>query len=149
MKRKSNQRGAVLAEFAIALMPMLIAFFGFVQFAQLATADLYMRHAAICAARAAAVMQDDNNPGPHSPQQAGTEAAAEQALGKWARSQLLAPPTVEIAGGGMSGQFVSVTVTAPLTCRVPLGKMIACGGSTRSLSHTARFPAQGARYEAD
>jgi len=147
MKLKSDQRGAVLAEFAVALMPMLITFFGFVQYAQVATADLYMRHAAICAARAAAVMQDDSNPGPHSEQQKGTEAAAEQALGKWERSGLLGTPSVEISGGGTSGQFVTVTVRAEVQCRVPLGKIIACQGSTRSLSRTARFPAQGARYE--
>ena len=147
MKFANDQRGAVLAEFALALMPMLLTFFGFVQFAQLATADLYVRHAAICAARAAAVMQDANNPGEHSPQQSGSEAAAEQAMGKWARSGLLGVPSVSITGGGTSGEFVSATVTVPVTCRVPLGKMLACGGSTKSLSHTARFPAQGARYQ--
>ncbi len=147
MKFSTDQRGAVLAEFALVLMPLLFTFFGFVQYAQLATADLYVRHAAICAARAAAVMQDDNNPGDHSPQQSGSEAAAEQAMGKWARSGLLGVPSVSISGGGTGGEFVTATVTVPVTCRVPLGNMMACKGASTSLSHTARFPAQGARYE--
>ena len=154
MKFVKDQRGAVLAEFAVVAMPLFATFFGFVQLAQYATADLYVRHAANVAARAAAVMSEAHNPGTHSPMNDGTLKAATIALGTWADPIKLGNSNVRLKDvgvdindpGGAEG-MTSVTVNATYVCKIPLGKLLVCGADgKRTVSHTARFPKQGARY---
>lgn len=55
-----DTRGAVYVEFLVAIMPVLIFFFGLLQLALIYTAQLVVQHAAARAARAAVVVLDDD-----------------------------------------------------------------------------------------
>src|SRR5436190_22180757 len=46
-KLRSDKRGAVLAEHVIAIVPILMTFFTFVQLSKVATARLVVKHSAI------------------------------------------------------------------------------------------------------
>jgi hypothetical protein len=60
MKRvRFDSRGVVMMEFIIAILPVLIAFLGFVQLAFLAMAKLSVHHAAALATRAATVVLEE------------------------------------------------------------------------------------------
>jgi hypothetical protein len=54
-----DRRGVVMAEFVIALLPILLLFLGFTQYCFLAMARLSVRHAAALAARAAVVVIEE------------------------------------------------------------------------------------------
>src|SRR5947208_5397411 len=60
-KLGKDRRGAVLAEFVIAIVPILTMFFTFTQLAHLATARLVLKHGAIVGARAASVITNGND----------------------------------------------------------------------------------------
>jgi hypothetical protein len=149
-----DRRGAVLAEFAIVIVPLSLAFFSLAQVSMLYAAKLVMRHAAVCAVRAYAVIAPPNpgnngNPGT-DPVLAGTIA-----LGPWYNP----------GGNGITAadfQFASQATTSPpygyygldtvtvqgvYQCSVPLGRLVACIGGIEPLGpYTASFPHQGARY---
>jgi Flp pilus assembly protein TadG len=58
--RLSDARGAVLLEFLLAIIPVLLLFLGSVQYVLLAVADLVVRHAALTGVRAAIVVLADD-----------------------------------------------------------------------------------------
>jgi len=150
MKISTDQRGAAFTEFVIATIPLFATFFGFVQLAQNAMADLYVRHAANAGARAAAVMASSDNPGTHSGRD-GIAKAARESLGRLGGGNTplirLNASDVSVSEGSGPTGTMRVEVKATLNCRVPFGNMLACGGRTREITHSATFPKQGARYK--
>jgi hypothetical protein len=152
-----NTRGAVLAEFALALMPLLSMFFGFVQLAKIATARLMLKHAAICAARAAAIYtnQHDNNPGEDKElNQAQVNGATLAALGDYYDR----PGGFKAAWATVTDNsskedpygWVNVRVIGVYSCSVPLGGLLACGFMREKIMvEDYRMPHQGALYNGD
>lgn len=157
--------GAAMVEFALAIMPVLILFFGMMQWSICAYVNLIVQHAAIVAARAEAVMR----PGmPDNGGETGTGSDLEKAI---------APLFVHVAGFesilGLGNLSVKVTtqarpcdqtmnvvqVTLYYPCTIPLGNKIACGGALSDassafggpmfmkLTSSASFPNQGSYYE--
>ena len=82
-----NKRGAVLVEFAIAFMPLMITFSSFVQLQQMATARIVVKHATIVGARAAAVISNKNRNTPGPPEDKDNDDEVKKgviaALGPW------------------------------------------------------------------
>jgi Flp pilus assembly protein TadG len=148
-----DSRGAVLAEFCIALVPLLTTFFSFVQLSRIATARLIVKHSAIVGARAAAVIANgsNNNPGEKSGTNvAEVEGAVKAAMGPW-WNKSGGVTAVNVTVNDSSSQrdpynWVEVTVTATYACNIPMGS-IACGGKTKKLVERFRMPHQGAHYE--
>mgnify|MGYP001497377861 CR=1 FL=1 len=152
---RTNTRGAVLAEFMIALVPVLTTFFSFVQLSRVASARLVVKHGAIVGARAAAVIANGkkNTPG----QEQGTNDAeitngVKAALGPW-WSKTGAITAVEVKVTDRSSRsdpygWVEVKVTATYACRVPMG-FVACGGRSKKIEETFKMPHQGALYEVE
>lgn len=152
---KEDSRGAVLAEFCIALVPLLTMFFSFVQLSRISAARLVVKHSAIVGARAAAVVSNanNNNPGNGSGSNAvDVENAVKAAMGPWwNKSGGVTKVDVEIKDTSTRDDpynWVEVKVTATYACNVPMGS-IACGGKTKQLVERFRMPHQGASYEAE
>jgi Flp pilus assembly protein TadG len=157
-KKKSllrDTRGAVLAEFIIASMPIFIAFFTFVQLAKVATARLVLKHSAIVGARAAAVIVNgkDNNPG----QKAGMNEAevldgVTMALGPWWKkpggfTNIKITITDSSSKDDPYG-WVTVRVEGTYNCAIPLGQVFVCRGSSMQMTaEEYRMPHQGANYK--
>jgi uncharacterized membrane protein YgcG len=157
MKKKlanlhSNKKGAVLVEFLIALMPLMITFSCFVQLSQMATAKLVVKHSAIVGARAAAVISNKHNNTPDQPKgenKADIEAGVNAALGPWKKQ--MATVTVKVEDSSSCDDpygMVKVTVTAAHKCLVPFGGRLMCGavGATHTMEQAYTMPHQGARY---
>ena len=158
--------GAAIVEFALAIMPVLILFFGMVQWTILAYVNLLVHHAAVVAARAEAVMlpQMPDNDGA-----TGTTTDLEKAitplfahvvgvgsvLGLGNLSVSIPTPATNICD--QTPNTVKVTLRYP--CSVPLGNAIACGGLAsevgeavgvgyfKTLTASASFPNQGSYYQ--
>lgn len=62
-----DSRGIVMAEFLIALFPVMLAFLGFTQFCFMGIAKLAVRHSAVLAARAAVVVIEEADGIPGAP----------------------------------------------------------------------------------
>jgi len=162
-----DARGAAYVEFIIAIMPMLILFWGIMQLNGLLLADLVVRHAAVHAVRAAIVCDSEvtSAGGPQSKgqlEQSGgcSWEAANLTLG--AIHSFGAPPdfTVDVEGASPSGNGkVTATVSATYHCSVPLVASLVCGGlsidsaahlggpATFVLKREASLPNQGANYK--
>lgn len=154
-------------EFIIAIMPMLILFWGIMQLNGLLLADLVVRHAAVHAVRAAIVCDSEVSSagGPQSKDQLEQSGgcsweAANLTLG--AIRSFGAPPnfTVDVEGASPSGNGkVTATVSATYRCSVPLVGSLVCGGlsldtaaqgaggGTLVLKREASLPNQGANYK--
>lgn len=157
-----DRRGAVYVEFLIAFMPVFCMFLGLVQLADLHQANLIVNHAAIMAARSAAVVLPDdpqfydNAPVNHF------EGKRREAIVKAGMIPLLASRSLTAVrvtlpsgpGGNDSvtnverDTLVRVAVQAQFECRVPLVKHLLCDSqkSVRVLRAEAAFPNQGADY---
>lgn len=149
---KSDKRGAVLVEFAVAFMPLMITFSSFVQLQQMATARLVVKHSTVIGARAAAVISNsgkntpDQKPGDNADQ---IRAGVMSGLGPWKNTM----SNVDVKVDDKSScddpyGMVSVTVTAEYKCSVPFSNLFMCGVGKKHLFKpmTARFPHQGARF---
>jgi Flp pilus assembly protein TadG len=150
-RHRARYRGAVTLETLIAVIPFLTFFFTCVQLAQLFTADLVVKHATMCATRAAVVVlnEDETNPGDNGPDSDVVNAAA-LALGPWLTDGHLQDVSVtwkDASSRSDPSGKVSVTVTGAFQCRVPLGNVLVCGGTSRRLTFTATLPHQGAKYK--
>jgi len=151
-----DTKGAVMAEFVIAIVPVLTTFFSFVQLSRVATARLVVKHSAIAGARAAAVMSNANDNLPDQPgggQQGEITKAVKASMGPWfARSGGITSVNVAVKDSSSrarpNGQYewVEVKVTALYACKVPMG-FIACGGNTKKIEETFKMPHQGALYK--
>ena len=146
-----DARGAVLAEFVIAILPILTAFLCFVQLGHLATAKLVMQHGAIVGARAAAVITNGKGDNPGQPDGVHADVVAQGvdlAMYAWTRSQKLTDLSVEITDYSSPADpygEVDVKIEARYHCDVPLGWLI-CGGRTVTMTETKKMPHQGAVY---
>jgi hypothetical protein len=148
-----DNRGAVLAEFVIAIVPVLTMFFTFIQLSRLATARLVVKHSAIVGARAAAVIANstkntpDQKPGPNDMEISNGVKAA---MGPWWSKPGAISEVVVTVHDASTRQdpydWVEVKVSATYLCNIPMG-FIACGGPTRQIVETFKMPHQGARYE--
>ncbi len=144
-------RGAVLVESVIAIVPLLMTFFGFVQVAKIYTANLVVRHGAISAARAAAVISNANN---NNPGKQGTndeiKQAAALAMLPWIEDGSITAVNVSVADQSSRSDVygpVRVEVTATYRCSVPMMGRVICAGSQRTMTAEATMPHQGAKYK--
>ncbi len=149
--RLKKMRGAALVEFVIAVVPLLMTFFGFSQYAKMYTAKLGVRHAAITAARAAAVISDVNG---NNPAATGGENAIRQAAGAalspWITNGSISNVTVTITDSSSAADPygpVRVEVRATYRCAVPMMGRVMCPGSRKTLTAEATMPHQGAKYK--
>lgn len=154
-----DQRGAVLAEFVIAVVPLLMTFLGFMQVSKMFTASLGVRHAAVVAARTASVYSNraNNNPGAQGDGASQARQAAGAALGPWIQDGSISNVNVDVEDRSSRGDPygpVQVQVTATYNCRVPMMGRIVCSGSRKTITtrtmvgFSAQMPHQGAKYEA-
>jgi Flp pilus assembly protein TadG len=147
-----NTKGAVLAEFVIAIVPVFTTFFSFVQLSRIATARLVVKHAAIAGARAAAVMTNANDDTPDQPggdQKGEIENAVKASMGPWFANGSITGANVTITDSSSRSDpygWVEVKVDATYACKIPMGQ-IACGGGTKQLTETFKMPHQGAIYK--
>lgn len=139
-----DKRGAVLAEFVVALAPMLTAFFVFLQIGQVYLASLMTRHAANMGARAAAVVLPPNPGNVGSPED--VDVAVHRAYGPWDKH--FPRVVVEKTPAPAPFELVTVEVRAQYKCGVPLGARIVCGADAlmEMPAVVSRFPNQGAQY---
>jgi Flp pilus assembly protein TadG len=149
-----DKRGAVLVEFAIAFMPLMITFSSFVQLQQMATARIVVKHATIVGGRAAAVFANEHHNTPEGEKSADGKEDVKNgvmaALGPWRGTMSNVDVKVEDKSDCEDPyNMVSVTVTADYKCSVPFANLFMCGaGKTHSFKPmTSRFPHQGARYQ--
>ena len=150
---RSDKRGAVLVEFAVAFMPLMITFSSFVQLQQMATARLVVKHATIIGARGAAVMSNKNRNTPDAPDADNDDQVKNgvlAALGPWRGTMSNVDVKIDDTSTCEDPYgMVSVTVTADYKCSVPFANSFICGADR---THTfkpmiSRFPHQGARYQ--
>jgi Flp pilus assembly protein TadG len=137
-------RGAVLAEFAIALVPLLLMYFSFLQVAYMYGANLAFQHATLVAARAAVVIAEPRmNPGNNGPETDITEAA-KLALGPW-KDRFA---NVQATHSGASDQYgmMTTTLNGTYTCNVPMGNQVVCDSGQKPMTFKVALPLQGARY---
>lgn len=163
-ERLGSTRGAAYVEFIIAIVPMLILFWGLMQLNGLLLADLVVRHAATHAVRAAIVCDSDAEP-----QDGGQLAAPKGCSYEAAKMTLSAiksfsPPgsndpafSLEVSGASPDGNApVTVTLRANYYCQVPLASFV-CGFASAGtpsgdrmrvamLTRKATLPNQGAGY---
>jgi Flp pilus assembly protein TadG len=131
-RRRGGQRGAVLAEFVVALVPLLTIFFVFVQISAIAAARIRFKHAAIVGARCAAVYSNKHHTCPEctTDGEAEVNSAVHAALGSSARGY----------------DSVTVNASAQYRCAVPLGRVICGATSTTTFTEKKSLPHQGAMY---
>jgi Flp pilus assembly protein TadG len=152
-----DQRGAVLVEFVIAIVPVIIAFFSFLQLTQVATARLVLKHGAIVGARAAAVFSNEHENNPGQPE--GTNAApvtqgVKAAMLPWVQKGAFTNIHVDVEDASSEEDpygWVTVRVDATYNCRAetgPFWDVLTCGADRKKeMSETYRMPHQGAVYE--
>jgi hypothetical protein len=152
-QRRFDDRGAVYVEFIIAFAPLFVMFMGLCQLAGLYSGKLVCLHAAEMAVRAGVVVIPDD------PQFYGVakgvisgkrRADVEQAAKLAAKgSGGLQGVSVEFTpDGSLGGNVVlKVKVKAQYQCMIPVGRLVVCGGGTRTLTGEASMPNQGANYE--
>jgi hypothetical protein len=143
-----DQRGAVLAEFVVAIVPLLTIFFVFVQISAIAAARIRFKHAAVIGARAASVFSNKNDNCPECQGDGSSEvnAAVRAALGSAGRNVTGVSAAVNDRSNRSDPYgLVTVTVTGRYQCNVPLGKIICGGGVT--FTERKSMPHQGALYK--
>lgn len=160
MKRRRREgilqarKGAVLAEFAIAFMPICAMFLCVCQLAQYSIDRLAVLHAAQVAVRACSVIKEPDPGSEANPPLDGKETdigrAAQIALTPFEQSSIgqLTHEDPECthedpANGGTD----TVTLKASFTCKVPVASKIICPEGTKDITVHAQFPHQGAEYE--
>lgn len=151
MTREEKARGAVLAEFVIAVVPLLMMTFGWLQLAWLYTANILVKHAANTCVRAAVVIDDK----PFNPGKNGSvgeiQTATERAANVEKSGNTFTSITCQVDNAASESDVfgtVTATVTAEYQCNVPMGKLIVCGPSTKkTIVKSAQMPFQGAHYK--
>ncbi|CAN5342181.1 hypothetical protein BH09MYX1_BH09MYX1_06030 [soil metagenome] len=147
-----NTKGAVLAEFAFAFMPIATMFLFVCQFARFEMCRLASYHAANVAVRACAVTNvggDGINPGGDDVNGPATDAdkAAKAVLKSFtANGSELSAATVTCQHAGDQAGDDTVKLDMTYTCGVPVGKTLMCPGGSKNWTATASYPHQGALY---
>ena len=140
----ADRRGAAVVEFAIAILPVLITFFGMFQWGILAYVHLMVKHAAFVAARAEAVIH------PHMPDSGPASDVHKGVMMLFKHVSLVKAANVSIVttgAGPLDETMDNVTVTVEYICGVPLGQKICCKGNRYVFTETASFPNQGSYYQ--
>jgi Flp pilus assembly protein TadG len=134
---RTDRRGAVIVEFVVAIMPMLMVFFSIAQLSALGYTSLLVKHAAFVAARAEAVIHPGMG---DSGSESDVTAAANLVL-----ARVPAGASVTSASAApLSQNLDTTTVTVVVPCSVPLGNVLVCGvGRTHAMTAQASFPNQG------
>ena len=171
-RRRPGNAGAVYVEFLVAFLPFFIFFLCLWQFSILSTTKLMVDHAAVCAARSAAVIMaepakfvDPTNPAAPgydmvSPQRTTyVTTAAELALAPLILDGTVTTVSVAFPNVNADGTFtpmypesppttmMDVVVTATMQCQIALANVILCSGAkTKQVLAEAIFPFQGATY---
>lgn len=154
------RKGAVLAEFAIAFMPICTMFLCVAEMSRYFIARLAIEHAAEVAVRACAVTLDPmpgNDANLNGTPDQDYKTAADSVLKanllfSWdgfvnANSELqYTEPECTNGGGSSNGGDDTVTLAATFTCKIPVAQNIICAGGQKSWTVTAKFPHQGADY---
>lgn len=147
---RHDQRGAVLAEFVVVLFPLLMVFFTMIQLSAFASAKLMTKHAAVIAARAAAVYsnQHDNLPEGQGDGNGQALAAAQAAIGTWSGKHLTITGANVVDASSRTDPYglVTVTVSANYQCTVPLARFVCGLSGSKAITETKSMPHQGARY---
>jgi Flp pilus assembly protein TadG len=151
MATRHPESGAVYVEFIVAILPMLVLFWGLLQVNGLLLADLVVRDAASNAVRAAVVCDSDQDTSGPS----GAQDCAQQAAEATTRAvKSIQSVGVQVADASASGnEPVTATVSASYGCQVPLVASIACSifsGSFSSIAviqRSATLPNQGHYYQ--
>jgi Flp pilus assembly protein TadG len=137
--------GAAMVEFAIAILPILITFFGMFQWGVCAYVHLIVKHAAFVAARAEAVIH------PHMPDSGPQDDVKKGVMMLFKHVKLVKEGDVTIETtlpNPMAETLDKVTVTVNYKCGIPLGNVIACGAAkTKTFTQSASFPNQGSYYQ--
>ena len=158
-----SESGSAYVEFIIAIVPMMVLFWGVMQLNGLLLADLVARHAAVHAVRAAIVC-DSQVGHPQSAEELAAPGGCSYEAAKLALSSVRSfggPDfTVRVEGASRHGNApVTATVIASYRCEVPLAASLLCGGLIRdegggssvrgvlTLTRKATLPNQGAGYE--
>ncbi len=153
MKLLRETRGAVYVEFLAVFLPLFIFFLSLVQLIFVQTASLVVSHAAMTAARAAAVIAPDD-PAYYGGAGVGTLGGAKKNdVIKAAAIPLsaLGPEgeglTVDVGGAYAKDAMITVKLKYDYKCRVPGGALFVCGfGGTKTISAEAAMRNQGAEY---
>lgn len=146
-------RGAVLAEFIIAFMPIMTIYLTMLELAHYFVIREVVVHAANATARACAVVGPNDAPvgGGKNGGIADAQAAGEWALKPWKASgnnvqnikvECTQADPAQDPAGKTSGH-----ITADYSCSVPIAKLIACAGGPKKIDVTSSFPHQGAKYK--
>jgi len=137
---RNDERGAVSAEFIIAVMPFLMLFFVASQYSTLAVARTLTQHAAFMGARAAMVVCAD-------PKGAGNprETIQKAVTLSYGPAGAFAKPVASVSNNcnKTSQDLVTVDVRSEFPCSVPLGGRLICGGPKLTLKASASMPNQG------
>lgn len=155
--RRRGNTGAIYVETVIVLP--LIVYFSFLtwQLVDLAIAGYIVKHAAVCAARDAAVVGPDSvRFYGNQPQHVISSGArfddvkeatwrALQAHKKFKQGAF----NVQLSGSTTVGSMISATVNAEYPCLVPQLNAVCLGGAVRTLSATESFPYQAANVNWD
>lgn len=149
-----NKRGAVLAEFAFAFMPVCTMFLFVVQFSRFEMCRLASYHAANVGARACSVINvggDAINPGGDKMNGPETDAnkAAKQVLKPFLGKELSLDEDVKCIHSGTTNGTDTVNVKSTYTCDIPVAKKLMCPSGTHTWTVTAKMPHQGASYILD
>jgi TadE-like protein len=139
-----DREGAAMVEFAIAILPILITFFGMFQWGILAYVHLLVKHGAFIAARAEAVVH------PHMPDSGPQTDVHAGVMMLFKHTPVKAEDvTIEANLPSETDETLdNVTVKVDFKCGVPLGNVVACGGSKHyKFAETASFPNQGSSYQ--
>jgi hypothetical protein len=141
----ADLRGAALVEFAIAILPILITFFGMFQWGVLAYVHLIVKHGAFIAARAEAVIH------PNMPDSGTPDDVKKGVMMLFKHVALVKEGDLDIEATlppPMAQTPDTVTVTLNYKCGIPLGNVIACGGGRKyRFKESASFPNQGSYYQ--
>ncbi len=144
------RRGAVLAEFAIAFMPICTMFLCVVQLSRYSIARLAVLHAAQVSVRACAVIIDPDPghevslDGPDSDVQRAASIAMAPFEGSGEISHT--PPTCTHEGEDNGGTD-TVAMDGHYSCTIPVAKRLVCSGGDKTFTVHAQFPHQGAKYQ--
>ena len=144
------RRGAVLAEFAIAFMPICTMFLCVCQLSRYSIARLAVLHAAQVSVRACSVITKPD-PG-HSKSIDGPDTdvqrAAQVAMKPFEGSGEIKHDDPKCTHEGeANGGTDTVEMTGTYTCQIPVAKRIVCSGGPKTISVHAQFPHQGAEYK--
>lgn len=149
----SSSRGAIYVEYAVAIVPLFLLFWGLLQLNGLLLADLVVRDAATKAVRAAIVCDSDKDTSGLT----GATDCAQAAVNETIKAvhSLKDAEVTNIDGANAEGNApVTVTVVGHYSCQVPLVASLVCAAfrgeghadAIANIERKATLPNQGHYY---